>query len=78
MNLRGAKPVVDNFFKDYISKIDCSADLYNENLPQVFTDNFYNWISSSELNTLLGLDCFPSKRLVCGTAQAFEPLLSKT
>ena len=72
MNLRGAKPVVDNFFKDYISKIDCSADLYNENLPQIFTDNFYNWISSSELNTLLGLDCFPSKRLVCGTAQAFD------
>lgn len=72
MNLRGAKPVVDYYFKHYISNLDCSSELYNDSLPQEFTENFYNWINSSTLNNLQGLDLFPSKRLVCGTAQAFD------
>lgn len=72
MNLRGAKPVVDYYFKHYISNLDCSSELYNDSLPQEFTENFYNWINSSTLNNLQGLDLFPSKRLVCGTVQAFD------
>ena len=72
MNLRGAKPVVDNSVREFIESLNSSKDLYNENIQQEFTENFYNWITSSKLNTIQGLDDFPNRKLVAGTAQAFD------
>ena len=72
MNLRGAKPVVDYTIKEFIDSLDVTKDLYNDNIQQEFTENFYNWINSSELNNLQGLEDFPNKKLVAGTAQAFD------
>lgn len=72
MNLRGAKPVVDYTVKEFISSLDVTHDLYNDNIQQEFIENFYNWINSSKLNNLHGLEDFPNKKLVAGTAQAFD------
>ena len=72
MNLRGAKPIVDNSVRELIESLNSSTDLYNENIQQEFTENFYNWIASSELNSVKGLDDFVNRKLVAGTAQAFD------
>ena len=72
MNLRGAKPVVDNSVREFIESLNPTKDLYNENIQQEFTENFYNWITSSKLNNVQGLDDFPNRKLVAGTAQAFD------
>ena len=72
MNLRGAKPVVDFSVKEFIENLNPSKDLYNENIQQEFTKNFYNWITSSKLNNIQGLGDFPNHKLVAGTAQAFD------
>lgn len=72
MNLRGAKPVVDYKLQAFIEHLNPTIDLYNENLQQEFVENFYNWINSSKLNNLQGLEKFTNKKLVSGTAQAFD------
>ena len=72
MNLRGAKPVVDNSVREFIESVNPSVDLYNEAIQQEFTDKFYNWITSSKLNSVQGLDEFVNRKLVSGTAQAFD------
>jgi hypothetical protein len=72
MNLRGAKPVTDNKIKDFIQNLNPVSDLYNENIQSEFLDNFFEWIKSSKLNNLIGLDDFTNKKLCAGTAQAFD------
>lgn len=72
MNLRGAKPVVDNSIKSFIKSRNPSIDLYNENIQQEFIEKFSNWIATSSLNKLQGLDAFSSRKLVAGTAQTFD------
>jgi len=72
MNLRGAKPVPDNTIKEFIQTLDPITDLYNENIQSEFIENFYNWINSSKLNNLNGLEDFSNKKIVAGTAQAFD------
>ena len=72
MNLRGAKPVVDNNIREFIESVNPSVDLYNEDIQQEFTDKFYKWIASSKLNNVQGLEYFPNRKLVSGTAQAFD------
>ena len=72
MNLRGAKPVVDIEVRTFIESLNPCRDLYNKNIQQEFTENFYNWISSSKLNTLIGLEEFTNRKIVSGTAQAFD------
>ena len=72
MNLRGAKPVVDYKIKKFIYNLDAVRDLYNAQIQSNFVDNFYSWISSSKLNSLVGLDQFTNRKLVAGTAQAFD------
>ena len=47
MNLRGAKPVNDNKVKDFITNLNPTTDLYNENLAEEFKVNFLHWISIS-------------------------------
>lgn len=72
MNLRGAKPIPDNTIKEFIQTLDPTLDLYNGNIQSEFTEKFYNWINSSKLNNLNGLEDFPNKKIVAGTAQAFD------
>ena len=72
MNLRGAKPVVDSKIREFIENINPSTDLYNENIQSEFIENFYKWICSSKLNNLTGLNEFTNRKLVAGTAQAFD------
>lgn len=72
MNLKGAKPVVDNNIKSFIESINPSIDLYNENIQLEFIEKFSNWLASSKLNSIQGLEYFPSRKLVAGTAQAFD------
>jgi len=72
MNLHGAKPVSDTAIKEFILGLQPTKDLYCENIQGNFVKNFFNWISSSKLNNLTGLDNFVNKKLVAGTAQAFD------
>jgi len=72
MNLRGAKPLVDTSIKNFINKIDLTDALYDEDLPNTFKEKFFNWINSSKLNTLDGLESFSNRQLCAGTAQAFD------
>ena len=72
MNLRGAKPVQDPAVRKFIAELNPVIDLYNDNLQETFVEKFYNWINSSELNTVTGLEEFQNRKLVAGTAQAFD------
>lgn len=72
MNLRGAKPIVDSKIKIFIESLNPSKELYNENIQQEFLKRFYDWIASSKLNNLQGLEQFTNRKLVAGTAQAFD------
>lgn len=72
MNLRGAKPITDNNVKTFIQSLTPAADLYNENIQQEFTQQFYDWIASSKLNNIQGLDNFSNRKLVSGTSQTFD------
>lgn len=72
MNLRGAKPLVDTSIKNFINNIDLKDSLYDESLPENFKEQFFNWINSSKLNDLKGLDNFTNVQLCAGTAQAFD------
>lgn len=80
MNLRGAKPVTDESIKSFILSLKPMDALYDNTLPNVFIEQFYNWILSSERNTLEGLSLFSNKKLTAGTVQAFDHfyLLHKT
>jgi len=72
MNLRGAKPVVDKRIQVFVNSLDLTNSLYNELIPTEFTKNFYNWITSSKNNTLLGIEQFTNRKLIAGCAQAFD------
>ena len=72
MNLRGAKPVVDYNVQAFIEHLNPTTDLYNENIQNEFVEQFYNWINSSKNNKLTGLENFTNRKLVSGTAQAFD------
>jgi hypothetical protein len=72
VNLRGAKPIQDPAIKEFISHLVPSQDLYNGDIQQQFVEKFFNWINSSELNSLKGLDKFTNRKLTAGTAQTFD------
>lgn len=72
MNLRGAKPVNDNKVKDFITNLNPTTDLYNENLAEEFKVNFLNWIKGSKNNSVKGIDEFTNVKLCAGTVQAFD------
>lgn len=72
MNLRGAKPVQDPAIKTFISHLEPSHDLYNEDIQEQFIEKFFKWINSSELNSLKGLETFINRKLTAGTAQTFD------
>lgn len=72
MNLRGAKPIVDKSIQSFVNSIDLTDSLYNKDIPAEFTENFYNWITGSKNNTIKGIENFTNRKLVAGSAQAFD------
>jgi hypothetical protein len=72
MNLRGAKPVADRSIQTFVNSLDLTDSLYNSNIPAEFTENFYNWITRSKNNTIKGIENFTNRKLVAGSAQAFD------
>ena len=72
MNLRGAKPIVDKSIQSFVNSIDLTDSLYNKDIPAEFTENFYNWITGSKNNTIKGIEKFTNRKLVAGSAQAFD------
>lgn len=72
INLRGAKPIIDNSVKEFILSLTPVEDLYNKNLQDEFSENFFRWINTSNNNKLIGLKNFSNQKLVAGTAQAFD------
>lgn len=72
MNLRGAKPVIDNSVKSFINSLSPASCLYSENLHEEFTNRFFDWINSSVFNQIEGLDNFQNRKLIAGTIQAFD------
>lgn len=72
MNLRNALPIQDKSIQTFINSIDVTNFLYNESIPDTFTNNFYSWINSSKNNNLLGLDYFTNQKIIAGTIQAFD------
>ena len=72
MNLRGAKPINDKRTRNYIESLHCTPDLYNESAHSQFIDSFFEWINSSKLNDLRGLEEFTNRKIISGTIQAFD------
>lgn len=76
MNLRGAKPIPNQFIKDDITSFT-NINIYDDTLLGVFKNNFINWLSASKNNKLLGLDNFKYIDFVHGTIQAFDSFYLK-
>lgn len=72
MNLRGAKPVQDEKVKQFISSLSPAEDLHNETIQEEFIEKFFNWINSSKLNNLQGLEEFSNRKITAGTSQTFD------
>lgn len=72
MNLRGAKPVQDREIKKFISTLSPTKDLDNDYIQEEFIEEFFNWINSSKLNNLKGLDIFSNRKITAGTSQTFD------
>lgn len=72
LNTRGVRPVVDHSVKAFVEKLNCSKDLYNDEIVDQFVNKFVSWISSSEYNSIIGLENFEQRTVVAGTAQTFD------
>ena len=57
---------------DFIKKSVDSKYLYDENILTKFMNTYYEWIKSSKLNNLSGLDKFNNLGFVHGTSQSFD------
>ena len=49
-----------------------NTNLYDLDKIPEFCENYSNWIQSTKLNTLIGLENFKSKQYVHGTCQSFD------
>ena len=72
MNLRNAQPIEDSNIQKFINSINTTDFLYDSNISSEFTNNFYNWISSSKNNNLTGLENFTNRKITAGTIQTFD------
>ena len=72
MNLRNAQPIVDYNIRKFINSINTSDFLYDQDIANTFSNNFYDWIDSSTNNNLKGLDSFTNRKVISGSIQAFD------
>jgi hypothetical protein len=58
-------------------KLDLPAVLSDKMLPEVFCNQYLEWIMSTQLNTITGLEQFPYKCYSNGTTEAFDKFYMK-
>ena len=71
-NLRNSRPIPNRDVYEFVTTEVKSANLYDLNKIPKFCENYSNWIQSTKLNNLIGLDNFNSKQYVHGTSQSFD------
>ncbi len=71
-NLRNSRPIPNRDVYEFVTTEVKSANLYDLNKIPEFCENYLNWIQSTKLNNLIGLDNFNSKQYVHGTSQSFD------
>jgi len=71
-NLRHSKPIPDKSVRSFIENLSPVEDLFNENISTEFKQNFINWLKSSKLNQLSGVEQFNNAKLTNGTVQIFD------
>jgi hypothetical protein len=68
----GSYAIQDNEVISYIQTIDYSSALWNETITKEFCNLYRNWILSTTLNNVQGLDNFTHSMYSNGTTQTFE------
>jgi len=72
MNTKGARPIPDKSVKEFLLSLNPIKDLYNSKLPDIFLNNFINWILSSKKNYLNNFHLYHHKTIVLGTVNTFD------
>lgn len=69
---RRARPIPNQEVVDFIAtKVD-SKYLYSDTIVEKYLHTYYEWIKSSKLNNLIGIEDFNSLSFCHGTSQAFD------
>ena len=71
-NLRNSRPIPNRSVYEFISSEIKNTNLYKVNCIPTFCQSYVDWIQSTKLNNLIGLDNFNSKQYVHGTSQSFD------
>jgi hypothetical protein len=69
---RRSRPIPNKRVIDFITNNISAKYLYDENIVPQFTSEYYEWVQTSKLNTLHGLEKFGNVDFVHGTSQAFD------
>lgn len=74
-----AQCVVDSAKDSLVAKaiVDSADCIHNSSLLSEYCDIFRHWITSSELNTIKGLDQFPVTAFSAGTTETFDKFYLK-
>ena len=71
-NGRNSRPIPDKEVINFLNKSISPKYLYDENILTKFLNTYYDWLKSSKLNKLNGLEKFSSLGFVHGTSQSFD------
>lgn len=71
-NLRNSRPIPNRDVYEFVTTEIKNTNLYDLDKIPEFCENYLNWIQSTKLNNLIGLDNFNSKQYVHGTSQSFD------
>jgi len=72
VNLRNSRPIPNKSVYEFVVSEIKNVNLYDLDKIPEFCGNYLNWIQSTKLNNLIGLDNFNSKQYVHGTCQSFD------
>ena len=72
MNLRNSRPIPNKSVYEFVVSEIKNTNLYDLDKIPEFCENYSNWIQSTKLNNLIGLENFKSKQYVHGTCQSFD------
>ncbi len=70
--LKATRPINDEQVLSFIEKNISGKSLYKKNLIGDFCHEYSDWIQSSKLNNLQGLDKFKNLKYVHGTSESFN------
>tara|TARA_E500000331_G_scaffold263625_1_gene254630 strand:+ start:3622 stop:4503 length:882 start_codon:yes stop_codon:yes gene_type:complete len=71
-NGKRSRPIPNSEVFNFVGKALKQQYLYDKNVVDVFLHTYHEWLQSSKLNTLHGLDKFDKLGFVHGTSQAFD------